>query len=146
MQKNKRKMSVRRFPLNDKRSNNCVAIWFDCLCCGSIDSTIKVWNAAGKCVNSLRGHSRSVNAMIVWKDHLCTASGDKTIRKWNFCGDCVNIYVAHSHAIYALALWGQYLVSASFDRTFSVWSQHSETRITAVKTSNYYFIPFFPFH
>ncbi|KAH7187803.1 hypothetical protein DER44DRAFT_736509 [Fusarium oxysporum] len=63
------------------------------LASGSIDKTIKVWDAAtGAYIQTLEGHNASVNSVAFSADsqRLASGSDDKTIKVWNTAiGTCV---------------------------------------------------------
>ena len=51
---------------------------------GSYDSTLKVWDLAGNCLSTLKGHAGLIEA-ISWSgdDLLYSCGTDRTIRRWN---------------------------------------------------------------
>lgn len=51
---------------------------------GSLDSTIRVWNAeTGLCTFILQGHSSLVGLMQLRGNILVSGNADKTLRVWN---------------------------------------------------------------
>lgn len=102
-----------------------LVVWCDGLWSAS-GETIKRWNANGKCIKTLKGHSRSVRYLLVWKELLCSASCDKTIRVWNSNGKCLRILKGHTDWVHCLTSWKDFLVSGSFDTTIRVWNENGE--------------------
>jgi WD40 repeat protein len=51
---------------------------------GSTDSTVKVWDEAGKKIHTLRGHTGWVNSVAFSSNgqHIASASADGTVRIW----------------------------------------------------------------
>ena len=85
------------------------------LASGSIDKTIKLWNATtGECLRTLDGHSSYVHSVAFSPDGTTLASGsyDMTIKLWNTnTGECLRTLEGH----------GDYVRSVAFspDKTFS---------------------------
>lgn len=91
----------------------CLEVWNDCLCAGSADHTIKVWNKKGVCAQVLKGHSGVVVCLTVWKNYLCSGSYDTTIRLWNADWNCVRILRGYSFGVIKLLGWKNHLFSRS---------------------------------
>jgi WD40 repeat protein len=97
-----------------------------CLATASDDGTIKLWDPAGRLLNTLLGHEHWVHA-VSWAPNgqiLASASSDKTIRLWEpKQGRLLNILKGHKYGVRAIS-WapdGQTLASASSDKTVRLW-------------------------
>lgn len=72
------------------------------LASGSLDKTIKLW-AAGKCTQTLEGHSGPVLCLLALPDgDLLSGSGDTTIRRWSG-GRCVATLTGHTDTVRRVA-------------------------------------------
>jgi WD40 repeat protein len=96
-----------------------------------MDGTIKVWEAdGGKCLQTLKGHSRGVRACTFSPDGRWIVSGsiDKTFKLWNAgTGTCEMSMDDHTHAIWACAFspFGDQIVTGSGDATLRIWQHES---------------------
>ena len=90
----------------------------------SWDKTIKVWNADGTCVRTLKGHTKWGSALAVAPDGtLYWGSDDKTIKVWNTAdGKLLKTLKGHTDPVQSLALGPDgTLYSGSKDKTIKVW-------------------------
>jgi platelet-activating factor acetylhydrolase IB subunit alpha len=74
---------------------------------GSRDKTIRIWDARGTCLLTLRGHDNWVRGLVFHPSgkYLLSVSDDKTIRAWDFSqdGKCVKrVENVHEHFITCL--------------------------------------------
>jgi len=92
----------------------------------SADSTAKVWNPHGVCLQTLRGHQGWLWAIALSPTSVLVATGgaDHVIRLWDRnTGQCLRILEGHEDWITALT-WhpdGTMLASASQDKTLRLW-------------------------
>jgi hypothetical protein len=95
---------------------------------GSVDSTIKIWNAAtGACEMSLEGHNDSVRSVCISVDgsRIISGSKDKTINIWNAAtGACEMSLEGHSSIVESVCLSadGIRIISGSYDNTIKIWN------------------------
>merc|ERR1719460_69224 len=97
----------------------------------SADKTIKLWKA-GKCTNTLKGHTDAVRALaVVDKTQFLSASNDAHVRRWSSSGDCLGTYSGHTNYIYSLSLLGpggDSWVTGGEDRSVRVWKDGPDWR------------------
>jgi len=93
---------------------------------GSIDSTVKLWNAIeGNEVQTFKGHTESVTSVAISSDNQFIVSGslDKTIRIWSIT-DLKNVKIIkiHKEAITGIAITqnNQFIYSTALDNTIKV--------------------------
>ncbi|PVH99085.1 WD40 repeat-like protein [Periconia macrospinosa] len=115
------------------RSVNSVAFSPDStrLASGSVDSTIKIWDASsGQCIRMLKGHSSSVNSVAFSPDSTRLASGsvDSTVMIWDASsGQCIRMLKGHSTSVSSVAFSpdSTRLASGSVDSTIKIWDASS---------------------
>lgn len=80
----------------------------DIIASGSDDSTIKLWNAEGELMNTLRGHEGEIITLEFSKDDKYLASGgceDLSIRIWDIMAEEINpFFVLNGHESYITRL------------------------------------------
>jgi len=97
---------------------------------GSLDQTIRVWDAVG---NPLQGHTDSVLSVAFSPDgrHIVSGSEDQTIRVWDAqTGAQVgNPLQGHTESVNSVAfsLDGRHIVSGSKDHTIQCWDAQTES-------------------
>jgi WD40 repeat protein len=88
------------------------------------DRTVRLWDAQGKLVSVLRGHSDLVMDVAFSPDgtQLASASYDKTIRVWELATGRYRVLRGHTRAVDRVAWRSSHeLVTASYDGTIRVW-------------------------
>ena len=106
---------------------------------GSADRTLKVWDlAAGKAVQTLKGHTDLVTSCAVSPDGRRAVSGswDKTLRVWDLStGTLRRTLTGHTWFVTACVLidGGRRAVSGSWDKTLRVWDLESGAEILALR-------------
>src|SRR6266545_1672100 len=98
-----------------------------CIVSGSVDKTIRVWDAeTGEVVvGPLVGHTESVTSVAFSQDSKCIISGsfDKTIRVWDAetAGVVVGLLEGHSPLVKSVPIPqdGQHMVSGTSQPIFS---------------------------
>jgi len=102
------------------------------------DRTVRVWDAQGKSIAVLRGHSDLVMDVAFSPDgrQLASASYDKTIRVWDLATGRHRVLRGHARPVDRLA-WrsSTELVSASDDGTLRIWPVPNTTPPTQVEIS-----------
>jgi WD40 repeat protein len=94
---------------------------------GSLDRTVKVWNAkTGELMKTLERHTGNIYdiAFHPGGKYFATCSRDMTIRLWDFeSGEVVMTYVGHDKAVLDIEFSpdGNHLFSASFDGSIRLW-------------------------
>lgn len=98
---------------------NCLFIFKNELISGSGDSTIKFWNFNGKCLKTLKYHSKSINCLYCFtssinnNSYLVSGSDDKLIKIYNMNNDnlesiinlgcviklCINIFYNREYLV-----------------------------------------------
>lgn len=96
------------------------------LASGSLDDTIKLWNAKGEMIVSLAAHRRGVNAIAISPNGQFLVSGgdDYLLKTWNLqSGVLLRRLTGHSRDVNAVAISadGQILASGAEDRTIRLW-------------------------
>ena len=95
------------------------------LASGSMDSTVRVWEAgSGRLMRTLAGHTDSVRALASLPGGLlASGADDSTVRVWEAgSGRLVRTLAGHTGEVMALAgLPGGLLASGSMDETVAVW-------------------------
>ncbi|KAJ1949526.1 hypothetical protein IWQ62_006719, partial [Dispira parvispora] len=80
---------------------------------GSVDATIRQWDVVtGRCVRTLRGHTRGVDALVYngETDQLFSASSDTTLKQWDLeTGSVLREFKGHHTSVVALTLYPDYL-------------------------------------
>lgn len=96
------------------------------LASGSEDTTLKLWDIAGRAEKITRRQSLSINA-VAFSDEgktLASASNDKTVAIWDVqTGNTNHTLKGHTDEVYTVAFStdGQLLASGSKDRTIRLW-------------------------
>ncbi len=97
------------------------------LASGSVDNTIKLWDAAtGKLLRTLEGHSSTVESVAFGPDGRTLASGsvDNTIKLWDVASSkLLRTLQGHSNNVESVAFSpdGRTLASGSVDGTIKLW-------------------------
>lgn len=97
------------------------------LASGSLDKTIKLWDAAtGALKQTLTGHSSGIHAIAFSPDGLTLASGsdDKTIKLWNTAtGSLKQTLTGSNSAVHTIAFSpdGKLFASGSTDKNIRLW-------------------------
>ncbi|WAO93526.1 Hypothetical protein NCS54_01107600 [Fusarium falciforme] len=97
------------------------------LASGSVDETVKVWDAAtGACVQTLEGHGSWVFSVAFSADsrRLASGSDDETVKVWDAAtGACVQTLEGHGDSVRSVAFSAdsRHLASGSDDETVKVW-------------------------
>ncbi|MEM9923198.1 MAG: hypothetical protein AAF915_05500 [Cyanobacteria bacterium P01_D01_bin.50] len=98
------------------------------LATGSLDKTIKLWNAeTGKEILQLTGHKGKVYSVIFNpkdKTQLASSSADGTIRLWNLKTNEYKELLGHKGKVYNLNFTddGKILATGSLDKTIKLWN------------------------
>jgi WD40 repeat protein len=90
------------------------------------EGEIRIWDLAGKKVNSFKGHNQEIRCLAVSKDGKFLASGseDHSIIVWDLAtGKDIRTIKAHQGNVYGLAFSpdGKSLASAGEDKAVRVW-------------------------
>ncbi|QKD56751.1 uncharacterized protein FOBCDRAFT_321215 [Fusarium oxysporum Fo47] len=97
------------------------------LASGSVDNTVKIWDAAtGACLQTLKGHGSLVKSVVFSADGQRLASGsvDNTVKIWDATtGACLQTLEGHSGSVNSVVFSadGQRLASGSYDNTVKIW-------------------------
>ena len=111
------------------------------LASGSLDNTIRLWDAAtGQIKNILTDHRDDVNSVAFTPDGstLMSGSKDKTIRVWDVAtGLQKQVITGHSASIYSIALSpdGSTLMSGSDDNAIYFWDVATGERLEILRES-----------
>jgi len=102
---------------------------------GSVDTTIKIWNAEDNsfnCINILFGHVDSITCIIFHKKGIIISGGlDKNLRVWNYeRADTIFTLSSHDSGVSRLFDLGNnydngeanYIVSSGYDSTIKIWN------------------------
>jgi WD40 repeat protein len=100
----------------------CLEVWNEYLCSGAEDTTIRVWNENGDCVNILKGHINSVYCITVWNNHLCSGSADRSVRIWNKKMECIDVLEEHEDMVTSLRVWNNNLFSGDYSGRILIWN------------------------
>jgi hypothetical protein len=98
------------------------------LASGSVDKTVKVWEAAsGRLLHTLSGHTSWVFSVAFSPDGALLASGstDKTVKVWEAAtGRLLHTLSEHTYPVTSVAFSpdGRLLASGSGDHTVRLWS------------------------
>ncbi|KAL2886498.1 Vegetative incompatibility protein HET-E-1 [Ceratocystis lukuohia] len=101
------------------------------LASGSLDSTVKIWDAtSGACLQTLEGHRGYVYSVVFSNDgqRLASGSRDSTVKIWDATsGACLQTLEGHSGYVYSVVFSndGQRLASGSDDSTVKIWDATS---------------------
>ncbi len=101
------------------------------LASGSLDQTVKLWDACtGECLKTLQGHSSRVWSIAFSPDGqiLASSSEDQTVKLWDACtGECLKTLQGHTNWVRSVAFNpdGQTLASGSLDQTIKLWDTHT---------------------
>jgi phosphoribosylanthranilate isomerase len=92
----------------------------------SWESTIRIWDSAGKELAVCRGHSKQVTAVrMLPSGKIVSGSYDSTIRIWNIGGTQCIALNCHTGPINALDVFSDgTIASASQDGTVRIWSEN----------------------
>eukprot|EP00960_Hanusia_phi_P078366 768810-Hanusia_phi.AAC.11 len=90
---------------------------------GSVDTTIRVWNAWNcSCEHQLRRHRGAVCALEVASSLLFSGSVDRTICVWSTEDwTCLHTLTGHLKSVFALKFIGEQLFSGSDDGEIKIW-------------------------
>ncbi len=96
------------------------------LASGSLDHTIRLYQLAGACPRTLRGHTAWVRMVTFSPDGLllASASGDQTVRLWQVAtGECLKTLTGHTNPVQSIVFnaSGTLLASGSWDWTVKLW-------------------------
>lgn len=96
----------------------------DLIVTGSVDSTLKIWNLDGACLQTREGHRGEITSVQFDTEHIASGSEDSSIRVWRFNEqDTASIeLLGHEGPVCCLQLNGDRLISGSVDETVKVWS------------------------
>jgi WD40 repeat protein/GTPase SAR1 family protein len=119
----------------------CVAVTADGgrIVSGSVDKTVRVWDAAtGECVAVLGGHRDRVSGVAVTPDgrHAVSGANDRTVRVWEMeSGECVAVLNGHTHAVREVRVTpdSRHAVSGASDNTVRVWDWKSRECAAVLK-------------
>ncbi|AFZ14569.1 WD-40 repeat-containing protein [Crinalium epipsammum PCC 9333] len=115
----------------------------------SNDNTVKLWNLAGRELQTLTGHSSPVKSVTFSPDGqtIASASNDNTVKLWNLAGWELQTLTGHSSPVNSVAFSpdGQTIASASNDKTVKLWNLASRELKTLTGHSSYvYSVAFSP--
>jgi len=81
------------------------------------DASVRIWDAQGCGVATLRGHEQSVLAMAMIDDRrLASVSRDRSLRVWDLAtGNCEQRFTPHGAAILSVAAWQGQVITGSAD-------------------------------
>ena len=94
---------------------------------GSFDGAVKLWNAdTGKCLRTLKGHSKSVNSVAFSPNSnmIVSGSSDEMIKLWDAdTGKCLRTLKGHSKSVNSVAFSpnSNMIVSGSSDEKVKLW-------------------------
>jgi len=92
---------------------------------GSLDRTIKVWDAnTGTLIQTFTGHTRGIwSIRFLSKSIIISGSYDKTIRLWSLrTKACARILMGHDGPVWAIERKEDILISGSSDKTAKLWN------------------------
>ena len=115
--------------VNNTNNNN-----MNCICSGSADNSIKMWNwTECKCVMTMIGHKKWVKCLCQLDNgDIASGSDDKTIKVWKK-GICVRTIKAHDDAVRTLCVFEKkYLISGGFDCAVKVWDMDNEGKCVQI--------------
>ena len=101
------------------------------LASGSIDRTVRIWNASsGACLSTLEGHRDFVRSVAFSHDSARLASGseDRTVKIWDASScACLLTFEGHRDSVWSVAFShdSARLASGSIDRTVKIWDASS---------------------
>jgi WD40 repeat protein len=93
----------------------------------SSDRTVKEWDVdTGKCIKTLKGHTKEVSSAVYSPDgkKILSASWDDTIKEWDIeTGKCIKTLTGHEHWVFSAVYSpdGKRILSASYDKTIKEW-------------------------
>ncbi len=102
-------------------SIECLEISQDKIISGSSDSTIRIWDFSGNCLQILKGHFECVRCLAVSQNKIVSGSSDSTVRIWDFDGNCLKVSKGHSDCVLCLVVSQNKIVSGSADETVRIW-------------------------
>lgn len=99
---------------------------------GSVDGTVKVWNASNGALRATLkgGSSNAIIDVDVTRHFVAGGGSDKTCRVWNFnTNHLVHHLVGHANKITSLRFFGgeRGIVTAAADRQIKVWDISRQT-------------------
>ncbi len=119
--------------LEEHRSNiQCMKALGIHLYTSSSDSTIKIWNQDGVCVNTIDylTYCDWIYDLEIWntggEEFLCSCHHSKIIKVWDPSGTCVEVLKGHTEPIYCLTVWEKYLCSGCDDGVVKVWEKNKD--------------------
>ncbi len=115
---------------------SCVAYTPDgqILVTGSLDNTVRIWQADGLLLHTLTDHTDRVRALAITPDGqtLATTGSDRTVRIWDLpSGHLRNVLKGHTNTVHALAISpdGTTVASGGNDETIVLWDLASGRRL-----------------
>ncbi|MEM7556228.1 MAG: AAA-like domain-containing protein [Cyanobacteria bacterium P01_A01_bin.84] len=92
----------------------------------SDDKTLKLWNRAGKLLQSFKGHDSRVYSVSFSPDSkkLASAGDDNTLKLWKLDGTLLKTFKGHNRKVLSVKFSpdGTKLISASNDKTVKLWN------------------------
>jgi serine/threonine-protein kinase len=100
------------------------------------DKLIRVWDADGRPVRRMEGHTQNVRALSLMPDgrRLLSASHDGTLKMWDVAtGKCLHTYEGHAAKVLGVAALadGRRFVSSAEDGAIWLWDAETEEVLTA---------------
>ena len=102
-----------------------------------LDQITRIYDANGKLLHSLEGHSAHVRTLAFSDDDTMLATGDEKgeIRVWPMNGDAPTLLRGHTRDVNALAFFGGCLVSGG-DETLRVWDLASGGELRSIPAAD----------
>ena len=95
------------------------------VCSGSINGTIRVWNAASleeERVLIADQDDPGIWSLAAWEGRAISGHADGRVRVWSpLTGECEQVLQGHTEAVLALAVQGSRLMSGSADQSIAIW-------------------------
>jgi WD40 repeat protein len=95
------------------------------LASGDNDSTVKIWNLHGRCLQTLQGHSGGITRIDVLPSpaRVGSLSWDQTYRIWDVVsGQCLQTYECGEYAnLFTLSPDSRLLARRASNRTYNIW-------------------------
>lgn len=98
---------------------------------GSLDSTVRVWDAgSGECLAILQGHTSLVGQLQLSGDRLITGGSDGRVIVFDLNDySCVHRLCAHDNSVTCLQFDDRFIVSGGNDGRVKLWDIHTGTFI-----------------